>query len=154
LKAVGEKNIDGDKSALIKKYQDAVLDVGVTNFVEKMSVEQLTKTCKCIGADSKADTKVLKTQIRLEAMKNGLQHLISKGDNDLLKTYSASLGLEGSFDKEGKFDKEEITKQIADEIMLTGMESFFKKLSVSLLQKHCSQLGLTSGGNKKESVER
>lgn len=48
--------------------------------------------------------------------------------------------------------KKEAEQSIADEAMLTGMEAFLHKLTPATLEKHCSELSLASGGEKKDMV--
>jgi hypothetical protein len=38
--------------------------------------------------------------------------------------------------------------------MLTGMEGFLNKLTVSQLKSHCEELQLTGKGNKSDLVEK
>jgi len=77
----------------------------------------------------------------------GIGGLIDKADEELLKNFCETLGLEST-------DRVDMIKQIADEVMLTGMESFLNKLNLPVLKSHCMEMELLASGTKIQLVER
>jgi len=148
LKAV-EEDAAGEKDELQNGYQNAVLNVGVRGFIAKLkesgakaSLQALGKT----GVEGKTLDE-LKAALSEALTGAGIHGLIDKAGEDLLKQYCETLGLEAS-------DREDMIKQIADEVMLTGMESFLNKLTLPILKSHCTEMSLTTNGSKKILVER
>jgi len=149
LPALKDKQLESlSKDDLLQRYQEAVLDVGLYNFVDKLNSSDLKSSCATLGLEQKDDEECKKLlKEKLEGSKGGINGLIEKADESLLKKFCATLGLEPD-------DKDDMIKQIADEVMLTGMESFLNKLTTPNLKGHCSEMKLSTGGNKSQMVER
>jgi len=149
LPALKDKQLESlSKDDLLQRYQEAVLDVGLYNFVDKLNSSDLKSSCATLGLEQKDDEECKKElKEKLEGSKGGINGLIEKADESLLKKFCATLGLEPD-------DKDDMIKQIADEVMLTGMESFLNKLTTPNLKGHCSEMKLSTGGNKSQMVER
>lgn len=147
LKVV-EANSDGNKEAVEKKYQEAVLDVGLKGFISKLKAGYVPDACKALGIESgdKSENE-LRKNMEDAVSKTGIVGLCDKADDSLLKKFSETLGLETA-------EREDMKKQIADEVMLTGMESFLNKLSLALLKAHAAEMKLTATGSKKDLVEK
>jgi len=147
--ALKDKKLESlSKDELLQLYQEAVLDVGLHNFIDKLGSSDLKSSCATLSLEHKDDEackKLLKE--KLEGSKGGIQGLIDKADETLLKNFCTTLGLEPD-------DKDDMIKQIADEVMLTGMESYLNKLSTPILKSHCNEMKLTTSGNKSQMVER
>jgi len=141
LTAVDADN-SGDRSALVKKYQQAVLAIGRISFVSKLRPEDVATGTTAVGVEGKKEDFE-----NFLVGDGGLEVLLSKSSDDLLKKFCSTLGLDEA-------PREAMEKQIADEIMLTGTEQFLNKLSVQLLKEHCVAIKLPSTGNKKDIVER
>jgi hypothetical protein len=161
LNKVQGKTVKGDKSQLVEKYQNAVVETGLKNFVGKLQAEDLKASCEAIGLTVEKDDKAMKKALEEAVLGTGISGLISKVDDKLLKSFCDTLGLEVS-------PKPAIEKEIADEgtftlvflradvisVMLTGMEQFLNDLTSPLLKAHCSELGLDDSGGKKDMVDR
>jgi hypothetical protein len=143
----GKESSSNDKKELVEEYQNAVLDAGLENFAKKLSPEDLKTSCSSLGLEVNEDSKKNIKTIEEGLLGTGINGLIAKADEKLLKKYCETLGLE-------KADKESMIKEIADEVMLTGMETFLQLLTTPVLRSHCEELKLNSTGNKKELVER
>jgi len=76
-----------------------------------------------------------------------LNSVLRKSDEDLLKKFSAALGLEDE-------TSSDYAKKIEDEVMLIGMEGFLQSLNPELLRRHCVELSLTKTGVKSDLVEK
>jgi len=149
LKAVQE-DASGEKDELQNGYQNAVLNVGVKGFISKLKEDSAKSSLQVLGkanAEGKTldELKISLGEILLTG--SGIHGLIDKAGEALLKQYCETLGLEAS-------DRDDMIKQIADEVMLTGMESFLNKLNLPILKLHCTEMGLTTTGTKKALVEK
>jgi len=147
LGAVGRQG-SGNKDEALKGYQDAVLDVGLENFIKKLKDSDLATSCKLVDVDVSKDTDGNRKALQAAVGKLGITKFIDKADEHLLKNYCSTLSLETD-----GLTADDLRKQIADEVMLTGMESFLNKLSVPILRSHCTEMKLTSTGPKKTLVE-
>jgi len=160
LATVG-KEPQGERETLLKQYQNAVLDVGVENFISKLQKSALINSCQVLnipGSTSDQQTNPteksndeelerLRSLLSSTAVAKGISTLLSVAETSLLTSFCETLGLESS-------DREDMIKQIADEVMLTGMECFLNKMSLALLKSHCSEMEQTSTGTKPDLVER
>jgi hypothetical protein len=146
LKQSGSK-ASGQKQQLVKHYETAVMDVGIEKFVERLNPEQIEMTAKLLSVE-KGENQTLKEALVEAAQSKGVDHLLGTSDMEMLRVFSTAMGLELSE------DKKEMEKQIADEVMLTGMEGFLNKLNQAVLKKHCTELKLKATGVKKDLVER
>jgi len=136
---------DSEKDILRQRYQESVLTVGLKNFIHKLKPIDIQNVCKAMKIPD--SEKEVMEALEDVAIKNGINGLVEAVDGDLLKNFCETLGLDCS-------DATDMKKQIADEVMLTGMESLLNRLSKILLQKHASEMGIKSSGEKKELVER
>jgi len=84
--------------------------------------------------------------VEAETLKIGINGLVSAVPEAVLKKMSSTLGLDVGAVPVMK-------QQVADEVMLTGAEQFFNKLTKKLLSDHASQMSLNSSGSKKELVD-
>jgi len=143
LKSVHE-NAKGEKNVLTERYENAVLDTAIGEFLRKLKAKDTKTLCKIVGVDEKSDdTGALKDGCK----RIGINGLLDKTDDTMLETFCQLLSLETK-------DKDDMKKQIEDEVILTGMEAFLTKLSVPILKKHCSELELGAAQNKKQLVDR
>jgi len=133
---------------LVGSYQNAVLKTGIKNFVGKLSDKDLKAASKVLGLEEESKKEEGKAALEEGLLVgSGLNGLLTKADDDLLCTFCDTLGLT-------KSEKTAMIKEIADEVMLTGMESFLNSLKLDILRPHCSELKLPTGGAKKDLVER
>jgi hypothetical protein len=137
---------EGDRDQLLVLYQNAVLNVGLANFINKLKDKDLKSSIKTLGLEYKSE-EASRTSLEEKLKDAGIGGLIEKADEELLKNFCETLGLEST-------DKDDMIKQIADEVMLTGMESFLNKLSLGVLKSHCTEMELPSTGVKAQLVER
>jgi len=114
----------------------------VESFVVKLKDGDVKLSCKALGTSDET-----KEALSAAAKAIGISAFIEKADDSLLNSFCETLGLETS-------SREEMMKQIADEVMLTGMESFLHKLTAPLLKSHCSEMSISQSGTKKELIER
>jgi len=142
LKHVNANCSDNKKEALIKEYTNSVLNFGLKTFVFKLTEEAIVSTCQLLNV-----TKATKEELWRVISTLGIHDLIEKAGDELLKHFCVTLGLDAS-------SRKDMLNQIEDEIMLTGMEGFLSKLSMNLLQMHCSDMDLPTSGNKGELVDR
>jgi len=133
---------------LVGSYQNAVLKTGIKNFVGKLSEKDLKAASKVLGLQEESKKEEGKAALEEGLLVgSGLNGLLTKANDDLLCTFCDTLGLT-------KSEKTAMIKEIADEVMLTGMESFLNSLKLDILRPHCSELKLPTGGAKKDLVER
>lgn len=135
----------GTKEKLAERYKQKVLEVGAQNFINHLKAPELKSACKAMKV--KATEKEQAAALMEKVAKVGISELIDSVDPELLAKFCSTLGLEIT-------EKDEMAKQIADEIMLTGMESFLNQLDVAVLKSHCTELELDTEGTKKDLVER
>lgn len=134
----------GNFDKLVKRYQKQVLHVGTKNFVNRLKDADAKASVKALNLKSEGNPKeVLKEHLADE----GINGLIEKVEESLLKKYAQTMGLDPT-------EKRDMIQQIADEVMLTGMESFLCELPLDNLKAHCAELSLDVSGTKKELVER
>lgn len=146
--AVVKASTTGNKEKLEQEYQSSVLEVGISNLIQKLNELDLPQICEIVGVSHESrPSSEIRTDLEKAVIGLGITGLCDKASEDLLKKLSDTLALESA-------EKEDMKKQIADEVMLTGMEGFLNKLSLQLLKSYVSELGLPSTGKKKEIVER
>jgi len=138
----------GEKEELQSRYQNTVLAVGLKSFLGKLKEKTAEASIQALGksATGKSSDEIKASLAEILA-DTGIHGLVDKAGDDLLKQYCETLGLEAS-------DRDDMIKQIADEVMLTGMESFLNKLSLPILKSHCTEMQLPTTGPKKALVER
>jgi hypothetical protein len=157
-------NVTPNREELLKEYQKAVMDNGLKLFVKRMKFDEVKNSCNVLKVDdSEADEDTLRKNLESAVLENGIDNLLSPAPESLLKSFCETLGLKPSGKSlctqyigiNGRLaDKDTMTKQIADEVMLTGMENFLNQLSVELLKNHCLEMNLEDTGEKKDLVER
>jgi len=125
-----------------------VLDVGLENFIKKLKEADLQASCKLVDLEPKGDAEANKAALQAAVGKLGITKFIDKAEGDLLKHYCETLSLDAT-----DLPADDMRKQIADEVMLTGMESFLNKFNVALLKSHCTEMKLSTSGPKKTLVE-
>jgi len=145
LKAVGAKTDATEKDKLIEAYQNSVLETGLKNFVAKLNDKDVEISCQALGVEVPSNKKEAKKTLEESLLNGGITTLLAKAEEKLLHTYCDTLGLQQS---------SAMSKEIADEVMLTGMERFLNQLNNTNLKAHCVELKLTSTGSKKDLVER
>jgi len=137
----------GDKEALLSRYQKKVLEVGVANFIKKLKSAEVKASCKALSVKTSSDNEETRNSLEEKVSTDGINALIEAVDESTLKKFCSTLSLEPGV-------RGEMIQQIADEVMLTGMESFLNKLPVGLLKSHCQELKLDTNGAKNDLVER
>jgi hypothetical protein len=141
-----EETKESEKQKLETHYIELVKKISLQNLLAKLKEKDLKSVCDV--ANVKADSDNAATLKKLEvALPGGISPLLDKSSEDLLKAFSNTLGLEIA-------DKEDMKKQIADEVMLTGMESFLNKLGAPVLKSSCTEMKLDIKGTKNQLVER
>lgn len=138
---------NGSKEKLIERYKQQVLKTGAQNFLNKLKAADIKASCKALKMKVPSDEKEAATALIEKLSETGINALIESVDQELLAKFCDLLGLDTS-------EKDEMVKQIVDEVMLTGMETFLNLLGVATLKSHCVELGLSADGSKKDLVER
>ena len=148
LKTLGVLS-DGDKASLRQRYQDCVLNIGLKGFLQKLKPKDVVDIGEVLSLSEKKSHEEFQQALEAAALKEGIVRIIEASNEDLLHRYCGILGLDTAVTS-----VEDMKKQIADEVMLTGMESLLNKLSSSLLRSHAKEIGIDSTGSNKELVDR
>jgi hypothetical protein len=136
----------GDKDALLNRYKNKVIEVGIALFVKKLKGPDVKACCKALGVKASGDEES-RSSLEEAVIKKGIEGLLEAVEDSTLKKFTSTLGLQAGNHKE-------MVQQIGDEVMLTGMESFLNQLPVELLRNHCEELELPDRGSKKDLVEK
>jgi len=145
LKQFGSE-ASGSKDELLKKYQSNVVKVGLKNFLGKLSKEDIESTRKALKVKTDENDKKLVEAIE-EHLTDEIPSLLDNSSDELLTSFCKTLNLDPS-------ERANMVKHISDELLLTGMESFLKRLPLNILKAHANEMNLTSSGNKSQVVER
>jgi hypothetical protein len=149
LKQTGYKSV-GTKQKLVKTYEEAVNDIGIRIFGERLSEEQVKAVAKLLKVDAPGDNQTLLGAVVEKVQSETIYKVLEKSDDVLFNQFLNVLGLE----TEPSDTKILMIKQVADEVMLLGMEGFLNKLNPTLLKNYCTELKLPSTGEKSVLVDR
>jgi len=144
------QNSEKSKEDLTSTYQSIVLDIGINGLVDKLDSETHKISCVSVGLPESSSSDELAKKIASESVHNFLVN----SNESLLKKLSIALRLDSGKEEDKDVEMETMKRQIEDEVMLTGMESFFRKLQEDLLKEHCKLAKLPEQGTIDELVDR
>jgi len=137
----------GIKMLCLHVIKKKVLEVGVRNFIKKLKAAEVKTASKAMSLKTSTDAEEARSSLEEKVGDEGINALIESVDDAVLKKFCSTLGLEPGA-------RQDMITQIADEVMLTGMESFLNGFAAPLLKSHCQELELDTNGAKKDLVER
>lgn len=119
------------KAALIQNFEDCIIKQGISEFVSRLQRKTLKITCRACEIENPRQRALADEILRI-----GISDFLSiKCEVNLLREFGRVLGLDK--DPVVKYlDKTatELEKEIADEIMLIGMEHFLRKMPLELIK--------------------
>ena len=119
------------KAALIQNFEDVVIKQGISEFVSRLQRKTLKITCRACEIENPRQRALADEILRI-----GIADFLNvKCEVNLLREFGKVLGLDK--DPVVKYlDKSatDLEKEIADEIMLVGMEHLLKKMPLELVK--------------------
>ncbi len=119
------------KAALIQNFEDVVIKQGISEFVSRLQRKTLKITCRACEIENPRQRALADEILRI-----GIADFLAiKCEVNLLREFGRVLGLDK--DPVVKYlDKSatDLEREIADEIMLIGMEHFLKKMPLELVK--------------------